>query len=478
MENELKNIKQIAVDWALAHGFVYRALLQGKVSLGLVNHAPFSLFPTPFPKNAFEQVQKVQTVWNTLIHRIAHDQEWLDGVMVNLAKVDEFTGRLYELWTRARHTQEWSLGLLRNDYMVHQEKLYQVEINTVASSFSSHSTKVYQLHEYLRKRFPKEFPKGPIPPNDSLYSIPGGIAAAHEVYCKQYGGNPVVLLICQEPERNAFDQRWIESVLYEKNIHVIRRTLAQVAQTARLDSDAKCFINVEGEGLGHKEAPVSVVYFRAGYTPVDFPTEAEWDARLLLEKSKSIKSPTLAYHLVGTKKVQQVLAQPNVLERFVSKEEANQLRSVMTGLYPLDTSPEAEAVVKKCLQDPEEFVMKPQREGGGNNIYGKDIPKLLNSLTPEQRNAYILMDRIRPPHHQVYLVKEGECQRADALSELGIYGIYLGRPSTRKADGSWRDGETVVNKDGGWLLRTKRSDSNEGGVAAGFAVLDSPLLIE
>ena len=29
----------------------------------------------------------------------------------------------------------------------------------------------------------------------------------------------------------------------------------------------------------------------------------------------------------------------------------------------------------------------------------------------------------------------------------------------------------------GHLVRTKRTDSNEGGVAAGFAVLDSPYLV-
>lgn len=30
----------------------------------------------------------------------------------------------------------------------------------------------------------------------------------------------------------------------------------------------------------------------------------------------------------------------------------------------------------------------------------------------------------------------------------------------------------------GHLVRTKRSNSNEGGVAAGFAVLDSPYLVD
>lgn len=34
----------------------------------------------------------------------------------------------------------------------------------------------------------------------------------------------------------------------------------------------------------------------------------------------------------------------------------------------------------------------------------------------------------------------------------------------------------MLNKEAGHLLRTKISNSDEGGVAAGFAVLDSPYL--
>ena len=39
----------------------------------------------------------------------------------------------------------------------------------------------------------------------------------------------------------------------------------------------------------------------------------------MIERSLAIKSPTIHYHLAGTKKVQQALADPGVLERFVLK---------------------------------------------------------------------------------------------------------------------------------------------------------------
>ena len=62
---------------------------------------------------------------------------------------------------------------------------------------------------------------------------------------------------------------------------------------------------------------VSVVYYRAGYTPTDYPTADEWAARLLIERSAAVKCPNIAYHLIGMKKVQQVFAQPGVVERCV-----------------------------------------------------------------------------------------------------------------------------------------------------------------
>ena len=32
------------------------------------------------------------------------------------------------------------------------------------------------------------------------------------------------------------------------------------------------------------------------------------------------------------------------------------------------------------MQDPEKYVLKPQREGGGNNVYGEDIKPFLQNI--------------------------------------------------------------------------------------------------
>lgn len=63
-----------------------------------------------------------------------------------------------------------------------------------------------------------------------------------------------------------------------------------------------------------------------------------WDARLLMERSLAVKCPDISTHLVGVKKVQQVLAQPGVLERFFPEEPGvvEQIRATFAGLYTLD----------------------------------------------------------------------------------------------------------------------------------------------
>ena len=63
----------------------------------------------------------------------------------------------------------------------------------------------------------------------------------------------------------------------------------------------------------------------------------DWDARLLVERSRAIKCPNIAYHLAGTKKVQQVLAEPGMVQRFASSPEAAaRIIDTFAKLYSLD----------------------------------------------------------------------------------------------------------------------------------------------
>ena len=80
------------------------------------------------------------------------------------------------------------------------------------------------------------------------------------------------------------------------------------------------------------------------------------------------------------------------------------------------------------MQNPSRYVVKPQREGGGNNVYDEDIVPFLKSIeTSTERDAYIMMDRIHPPLTTNYMVRPATpVQLVKCISELGIFGYIIG----------------------------------------------------
>ena len=74
----------------------------------------------------------------------------------------------------------------------------------------------------------------------------------------------------------------------------------------------------------------------------------------------------------------------------MSSEHSRLLRLCFTGLYPLDSSKEGLEAYKSALETPEKYVLKPQREGGGNNYYGQDVKLMLEKMSVSERNGYFL----------------------------------------------------------------------------------------
>jgi len=57
----------------------------------------------------------------------------------------------------------------------------------------------------------------------------------------------------------------------------------------------------------------------------------------MIERSLAIKCPSIQYHLAGTKKVQQELARPGLLETYLSEpSKVEAVKEIFTGLYSLD----------------------------------------------------------------------------------------------------------------------------------------------
>ena len=446
-------------------------------SATVVRHAPFSLFPLSYPRSAFEQAVSLAKPFNRLMAGVSRDPEWLTGVLEGTAKADPFTGRLLEIMTaqqqKGQRTQSLSLGVLRSDYMLHnvpgdERKLLQVEINTIASSFGCISTNLTRMMKTVDDT--AVYSRTDVPENFAMHSIANGIACAHKSWIMQQQmqsqigkRKPVVLMVVQPGETNFVDQRLLHFSL--KEIHDIiceRATLRDIHDRGRLDEET-------GQLLFGPNFIVSVVYFRAGYSPDDYPSEECWIARRLIEASMAIKCPNIALHLAGAKKIQQELSRPGAVERFLSPEDSKEIRSCFAGLFALDEEKELDEVRTIVTANPPDYILKPQREGGGNNFCGAEMMQVLTQ-TAEELKAFILMERIKPPIQSAVLVRSETITRCDCLSELGIFGTVLVSSEDEPED-------LALNEYCGYLLRVKPSTSNEGGVAAGFAVLGCPCLV-
>lgn len=418
---------------------------------------------------------------------------------VRLVDVDEFVAGLWKVHEKVKkegYTQDLSLGLFRSDYMVHEHdsalQAKQVEFNTIASSFGGLSLQTSLLHRYLAAT---EYPllqhgwkEVDVPKSDSVELLAGGMAAAFDEYVKATNDSSgaaqrprCVVFITQDGERNVFDQRHLEYQLTKANPHipVFRVPFAKVLQQTRIAEGARreliYTLPWSREWSKPSEYEVAVVYLRAGYGPSDYPSDEAWDARYQIERSSAIKCPTVLTQLAGMKKVQQVLATPEmggspIYDRFIKGlPNADALTDTFTNIYPMDTSP-AGLEARKKATDPElckDFVLKPQREGGGNNIYRSAIPEFLKSIPETHWASYILMELITPPPAKNIILRNGQVEEGGIISELGIYGTCL-----------WNKGGILHNDGAGYLLRTKGDQSEEGGVAAGYGCMDSVSLVD
>jgi len=453
-----------SVVYAFAHGISMAVEGRGTDAPGYT-HAPFSLFPTPIGRDAWDEALALGPVYARLVDRVAHDRSWLEQVLADVRGTDAFTTRLCDVWSAAGHAQPMMLGILRSDYMVDAttRHLLQVELNTIASSFGSLSSRISEMHAYLSGRY--GLPCNELPANPAIVEIAAAIAHAHRLFCAGFEldhARPVVVFIVQKGERNAFDQLYLEYELFQAHgIRVERRSLDHFDVDAPLDPKGHLRVG---------DRPTSVVYFRAGYTPRDYPGEAEWRGRLTVERSTAIKCPSITYHLVGAKKVQQSLAVPGELERFVDDDDARaRLRRSFAGLWAL--TPETRDVQRDAIGHPERYVMKPQREGGGNNLYGEALKTALETLSEREKGAYILMSRIFPRTIENALIRDGEARVGPTIAEVGIFTTFI-------ADGPPQQRTTRRNAGAGHIMRTKFLGVDEGGVASGFSCLSSPDVID
>lgn len=465
-----------------------------------VQPTPVTLVGHPIRKDVFEQAIASAPLFARLVHAVSLDVKSLNDGLESVS--DPFTRRLLSILNTVSEEgvrQPLAMGLHRSDYMIHQgTKLQQVEINTISSAFGALSHRMPGMHSHLIQNWanykngkyqpyadPTLLQKASEVSNPSLDQIVDLFRGAMDAYCTQRGystssshshsqssatsgigksaDHVAILMIVQPGERNSVDQRWLQYRMEQKHgLHVLRHCLGYVNKNAQLDPSSGA-LSLDGY-------EIAVAYYRAGYAPTDYPTDAEWEARLKVERSLAIKCPNIAYHLVGTKKMQQILAQPGQLEKYLKKEEeVEAVRACFTGLFSLSEtdSQDVSKIISLAISHPHRYVMKPQREGGGNLLANGEMVQALKTMSPEERADYILMERIEPEAHNTVLLRDSHFITTPCIAELGVFCTILANDKQ----------EELINSNGGWLLRSKPENVEDGGVAAGRAYLDCPFLI-
>lgn len=436
-----------------------------------------------------------------------------------------------------------------------------IEINTISCSFAGLSPLVQQFHVYLDKYLQAgtdagvaaavaqasaaaAASAGPAPvsatpqtrapaytaddTHNSAVQVPAALAETVAVwrnsvpyasFLRQYQQRtgvvlrPVVLVVVQENERNTADQyKLLLELLETHGVLSVRRTLTEVHASMRLESASigdhsrNRSTAAKKSIADHPQPPfavledkylVAIAYFRSTYVPEDLPTEATWQAREWIEESNAVKCPSIPYHLMTFKKMQQLMTNVTevltpvcfagdaekaaaMAEHFVAQYSLNK-DDYVRGAENRQRNDDGELIddpeywIADAAAHPDRYVLKPQLEGGGNLIAGDEMRRMLRDtasddpLYQEIRREYILMRKIHFPIVTGILFRQGKVHvlENNICSELGIYGVTL----------SAEAGRYLINEAAGSVVRTKPADVADGGVMAGVAALDSVQLI-
>lgn len=193
----LQELIDKAKDWSLMHGACMRS--RDNFNRDALQFAPFLLIPSSFPRKEFNRACELQTILNKLMHRLAHDYEFLKDTLKETIKVDHFTRKLFEIYETVRSegfTQKISLGMLRSDIMldtscpkVHSCKKHtpyccwkQVEINTIASGFGWLGPAATKLHRYILQELDRPDDLKNLPDNNALEGLCTAMIDAWKIY--------------------------------------------------------------------------------------------------------------------------------------------------------------------------------------------------------------------------------------------------------------------------------------------------------
>ena len=121
--------------------------------------------------------------------------------------------------------QNIQLSIFRNDFMMDKFKkfIFQIEFNTIACSMGFFSDSIKKFYSHFSKKYPKYYEKYfnssneiPLGKENVIESMADSMVKAIKLFSPDNYQNTIILTVVQENERNEYDQRSIETVLWDK----------------------------------------------------------------------------------------------------------------------------------------------------------------------------------------------------------------------------------------------------------------------
>lgn len=233
---------------------------------------------------------------------------------------------------------------------------------------------------------------------------------------------------------------------------MLRRTCKELIETVSIQ-ERNLMLSHSGTSLR-----IVGVYWRTGYAREHCTPDYE-RLRILLETHSLVSIPTAEAQLAGLKVVQ------NMIPTLMSTSRYTYLTGVAPALSKVLDTPQAISDWLSSSPDTSKMILKTMAEGGGNCVFGDDIPAVWTNLlhtNPKAVTTYFLMERLVPdrqgPVQFIYPTNSVKVEEVDA--EISIYSFCL----------PYQSGGSLVTHLGA-LVRMKSPGTGEGGILHGQGVL-------
>ncbi|PSU30497.1 glutathione synthase [Photobacterium lutimaris] len=473
-----QQIIENACEWAIMHGVAFRQ------ADNTARHCPFSIAPMAMEREVYEHLLKVTPLITKLISHVSEDHDFLQSSLSDMAKADPFFGRLMALHQQAHADTSNSptrqpLLLMRTDFMDdRQHGAKVIEFNGIAAGMGPFGQRATEFHAFMQSQWPNAYQdwledSAAVPAeNQGLEQLAYAITASARKVQADFSaeGKPTFLMVVQKNEDNVYDQHLLETALQKRGVRTVRRTFEQLSTELSTGDNQRLML----DGVG----AIDVVYLRAGYQYSDYWApdlnestccHALSQTRLFIEQHNVAVNATISQQLATSKSMQMLLTMlpaEDYARWGLSLDEAQLIKSVLAEMKPINAET-IEWFNRQAVKH--EWVLKNQGEGGGHCVFGEDISDTLSQISPEEYDAWALMQRLYPHERETPTIAVRDVEQAvvdDLVSEIGLFTAYF-------------NGEPMTQLGGyaGYLIRSKPASENEGGIHSGKGILDSLTLV-